>query len=258
MPNWCRNHVTMQGLSKYYTKDKEGNPSFSFNTILPMPESLHINSGSSNDYAIMVYLTEKLLIPYQKLSAESQELLKYVENQFSEDWHKCIWDRCHDLTEEQLDEYYNEGKTLIYNIKNYGAPTWYEWAIRTWGTKWDACEIDINGDEIDFDTAWSPPVGVLQKLSELNPNCEVTCDWYEEGGLEGNLAFLNGECTLDETREQEWDDYDEYEEDDEDPLAFLDDAADKQNALDSENWPSDEQTDTEDNNGDESDGKLPF
>lgn len=220
MPNWCTNKVSMLGLSKYYTVDEEGKPTFSFQSVIPMPESLNVESGSSNDYAIMVYLTEKLLVSYKQLPDESQEILRHVHNMFSNDWHREIWNRCQDLEQKQLDEYYEQGKVLVSNIKNYGCPTWYEWCRNVWGTKWDACDVKINGDEMSFDTAWCPPYGVLERLSELNPGCEVVCEWYEEGGYEGALKFINGECTLNEEALSEW------EEEEDDPLDPLDEDTD--------------------------------
>ena len=52
---------------------------------------------------------------------------------------------------------------------------WYDWRITNWGTKWDA-DLDgladtLSQDEsslsLSFDTAWSPPIGVYQKLIDV-------------------------------------------------------------------------------------------
>ena len=29
------------------------------------------------------------------------------------------------------------------NIKQFGFPTWYEFALDKWGTKWDASNVDV-------------------------------------------------------------------------------------------------------------------
>ena len=46
---------------------------------------------------------------------------------------------------------------------------WYDWRCTNWGTKWGACEIEINQDdedflEITFNTAWSPPEPIVNEL----------------------------------------------------------------------------------------------
>lgn len=200
MPNWCRNHVSMQGISKYYTKDEDGKTTFSFNTILPMPKELEIQSCSTNDEAIMVYVTEKLTIPYDKVSDESDKYLKHIDCRFIPNNREIVWERCKQLDENQLNERYEEGKILISNIKNYGYPTWYEWANNVWGTKWDAGDVDAKEDKVNFETAWCPPYGVLQKLSELEPDREIICEWWEESGYEGYMILKNGEFVIDEAR----------------------------------------------------------
>lgn len=210
MPNWCRNTVRMEGIEKILRKDENGNLTFSFNDFIPMPASLKVDSGSSNDYDIMTYLTEKLTVHYNDISDENKAILKsLVMNSFDSDWIETVWQRCLEHKDENMDKSYEMGKILVENVKNYGCPTWYEWAITNWGTKWDVCsEIELDDNSISFDTAWAPPVPVLAELSKRNPNKEVTCDWHEEGGLEGMLAFLNGECTMDEEREWSWEDED--------------------------------------------------
>ena len=83
------------------------------------------------------------------------------------------------------------------------------------GTKWDITDDDprvIDNDTIFFETAWCPPEGILAELSRKY-RCIVECDWDEEGGCAGYLAYDNGECIASEERESHyWDDYEESEE----------------------------------------------
>jgi len=80
------------------------------------------------------------------------------------------------------------------NIEKHGYPTWYEFANAKWGTKWDACEPthQVNEDgsvTIWFDTAWSPPMPIYEKLEEMGFEVEATyCEcgigfvgWYADG-----------------------------------------------------------------------------
>lgn len=69
--------------------------------------------------------------------------------------------------------------------ERYGYSNWYEFAVNEWGTKWD-----INGGVIQeegpgylvasFDTAWSPPIALIEKL-EGHGFTDVTLDYFEPG-----------------------------------------------------------------------------
>ncbi len=66
---------------------------------------------------------------------------------------------------------------------------WYNWNVQNWGTKWDitgSVEIDDYDDEqieINFNTAWGPPIEVCNKLRDMFP--EVGFSWfYDEPGME--------------------------------------------------------------------------
>jgi hypothetical protein len=81
--------------------------------------------------------------------------------------------------------------------------SWYNWNIRNWGCKWDVtnpelCSEEENGENLvlvyQFDTPWSPPVPVMQKLSEQYPTLLLTLSYEEEQGWGGEMEFLKGEC----------------------------------------------------------------
>ena len=72
-------------------------------------------------------------------------------------------------------------------MKNkYNYRDWYEFQVNEWGTKWD-----VGGElssfereskkkiELTFDSAWSPPVGLYNKLTEEGYN--VMAYYYEPG-----------------------------------------------------------------------------
>ena len=96
------------------------------------------------------------------------------------------------LAEQQAD-----GSDRPELIKQYGYSDWYSFATTEWGTKWDVgsedgdmCEEIVpngNDDEIGetarwsifFDTAWSPAIGIYEKLMEQG--FEVYATYYEPG-----------------------------------------------------------------------------
>lgn len=66
---------------------------------------------------------------------------------------------------------------------------WYDWSVKHWGTKWNSYEVrylnrsydndtEVYDILVKFETAWSPPVPVLQKLAE---DFEVEFTWVDEG-----------------------------------------------------------------------------
>ena len=81
------------------------------------------------------------------------------------------------------------------NMEKYGYPTWYEFANEEWGTKWEVCELEhqVNNDgsvTIWFDTAWSPPIAIYEKLFKMGFDVEAT---YCECGVGYAGWWINGE-----------------------------------------------------------------
>ena len=93
----------------------------------------------------------------------------------------------------------------------YGADDWYEWAIKNWGTKWNATSIDdweVEEDktsaQIVFDTAWSQPTEWLLNASKIYPNLSFDLDYYEEGNcFIGHYNIKDGAFEIKD--EPEWD-----------------------------------------------------
>lgn len=109
----------------------------------------------------------------------------------------------------------------IENIRNYGSPTWYEWACRNWGTKWDACHSEPERDGklliFRFDTAWCNPIPVAIALSKRYPTLEFRLDTdYEMEPIHTTTLFKDGSIVSDyETVNTEEDCFGvEYEPDD--------------------------------------------
>ena len=87
---------------------------------------------------------------------------------------------------------------------------WYNWNTSKWGTKWDVAvsdgdeypdtellEYKSEGDDnwlvYKYNTAWSPAVTILTKLSNLVPNCLLTLEFEEETGWGGEYEIVRGE-----------------------------------------------------------------
>ena len=72
-----------------------------------------------------------------------------------------------------------------------GIPTWYDWQIENWGTKWNACSnedvvIEKLSDRLTtatyrFLTAWDAPRPVIAAIIKQNPDIEVSGGYVHEG-----------------------------------------------------------------------------
>lgn len=150
MPNWCENklrvsHSDPAALEKFM---EAWNSGALLQTLLPCPQELiDTMAGSIGGSA-------------DKSQQYKKELLEF---------------------KEQL------------NLKYFGYRNWYDWCVAEWGTKWDIgrqaerhesaeVEADAQGNEfieVDFESAWSPPTGAYDKLTDLGYIIEAY--YYEPG-----------------------------------------------------------------------------
>lgn len=90
----------------------------------------------------------------------------------------------------------------------FSSDGWYDWNVREWGTKWDACNPEMTDNEPStlsigyrFDTAWSPAEGAFRKMVEQHP--ELGFEFYNEEEQGWGVEFVgeNGELSM----TKEWD-----------------------------------------------------
>lgn len=71
------------------------------------------------------------------------------------------------------------------NVEKYGYANWYDFCVNEWGTKWDVGADgnpaqDIPGGlMLGFESAWSPPIGAYEKLTEMG--FRIRAMYYEPG-----------------------------------------------------------------------------
>lgn len=112
-----------------------------------------------------------------------------------------------DKLEEFIHKHFNNNNeldfaTIVPEEYDQDGDIWYAWRVRNWGTKWNACYVDIAWIPdtliIMYDTAWTPNIPITIKLFELYPELEITHTYYE-GGMdiagkltrEGNYESYN-------------------------------------------------------------------
>lgn len=230
MPNWVYNNLTISKKvwDAIKGKDEDGNETFTFNTIIQKPAILDEMTACSNEVEAVVYYKTNRLTDGRTAEEVYEELkdclgkmnmfynLGTVERAFErlsevdKDGHIC-WQ-----TPDELLEF---GKKYWECYEQYGHCDWYSWSIENWGTKWDACDVEVEEDKeaeevmIFFTTAWDYPQPIFDKLIEMFPEENFFGRCEEEGH---NFPTFEWEYTKD-TGLESWDvpDDDEDEEDEE-------------------------------------------
>ena len=198
MPNHITNiikcigdRLQVKAMMEAIMDNEYGVGSIDFNKIIPMPESLQIEAGSRTDKGLKAY--KDFIEVYTLGGTLKPNLLKIPlerENVF-----------LRQRTDIKQDEW-DLGRTAFQNLQLYGAPTWYEWSIGHWGTKWNAYDFSEYGDpgengEIFFHTAWSAPHPVIRAIAERFPDVVFVHEWADEdiGQNCGRHIYQGGERT---------------------------------------------------------------
>jgi len=163
MPNHITNILKVEGSPERVKelldtiKGEEANHLIDFNKIVPMPETLHITSGSVIDNAIALLNNDKnyfkKMLDYPWVKEEEIKNITQLKRRIKKGISK---------------KDFEEAKLAIKNIEMYGHKDWYSWSNANWGTKWNSYDnARVNENTISFDTAWSTPFPVMEKLSEM-------------------------------------------------------------------------------------------
>lgn len=164
MPNWTSNSIRIEGaepdLRAFLEAVKWQDEIFDFNRIIPMPELLkHTGSG------------------YQTIDGKEVREWYVIGNETAL------------LTNDKAVRLFTPEEEAT--LKEIGHRDWYTWCSENWGTKWNACRAELAEDcakegyiEIRFETAWAPPMPVIEKMFEMFPKLSFVCTWENEGECE--------------------------------------------------------------------------
>ena len=125
MPNHVENHIEFSGdarqirtMLESIKTDEYGIGTIDFNKIIPMPKSLNVEAGSRTDRGLKAY---RDFIEVYTFGRPAEDAKKALENIPIESESAFLRQR----TDIKCDEW-ELGKTAWNNIRQYGAPTWYE------------------------------------------------------------------------------------------------------------------------------------
>ena len=188
MPNHIRNQIyifrddrsqsRLMKIAEFLRCDGKELGSVDFNKLITMPEELDVESSSKGDECLKLYIQS---LQEHKKICTTEELAR-----------KC------GKPLKEYKEMLERGRKYYENIRKYGAPTWYEWCIDHWGTKWNAYDctpIEQCTDRISFNTAWSSVPKIIEKLSEHFNDQTIAYRWADEdiGYNVGEQIYMNGQ-----------------------------------------------------------------
>ncbi len=204
MPNWCTNKLVVSGepstvkaISELIGLESER--VMDFDRVIPMPPSLKITSGSSTYYGLEIlegdwrwlltvgWFKDRLLEIYGREPESREDLIQMLE---TVDQQPAAQGKSHQVL---FNTNLTEARIAQNNRIQYGHTDWYDWSIDNWGTKWNAGDVtqDHIGDRgfiIYFDTAWSPPVPVIEALIARFPEADIRLSYMEPGvGFAGEV-----------------------------------------------------------------------
>lgn len=198
MPNYVQNEIKISAPHSLKTIKELFNGDdfqFDFNSFIPMPTSLNVESGSHTDRAIIYYLSERLTKPYGEIRDHVSIATLFPNS--AENTYNTLSEVT--LTPEEADHLYDSGIIYCGNYEKYGHTTWYDWSIENWGTKWNASDVGVLFDESGFvfQTAWSAPHPILLAMSKKYPELTLVHTWADEdmGSNTGSVVYHNGEIS---------------------------------------------------------------
>jgi hypothetical protein len=151
LPNWISNRLVAKGeptaIREFLNAVKSDEQPFDFRRITPMPELIR--------HAARVYNPTGII--------EEWYVIDNISN-------------CRRFTPEEEKQ-----------LDALGHRCWHDWAIANWGTKWNACDVELDESTADlgyvvitFDTAWSPPWPVPRRPSEMFLELAFCCGWADQ------------------------------------------------------------------------------
>jgi hypothetical protein len=197
MPNWVYNTLTIQGPKSEidYIKDK-----------LNAPFTLAIENHGMGDISAHGFPTKIKQVTYSNPVFAFFNIHSYKDDGITDEEYAQQPDRSGiDINNDP--DWFAKSVERAKTAKD-----WYSWNNSNWGTKWDVAvrddeeypdtellEYKSDGDDnwliYKYNTAWSPAVTILTKLSNMVPNSLLTLEYEEEQGWGGELEIVRGDVT---------------------------------------------------------------
>lgn len=188
MPNHVGQRLTIEGESAHEVIEyvKSDQTPFDFNRIIPMPEDLDICEGSEGTLGVDVL---------------RDDCAKYLDYPWVKEMGITTIEDFKAYVETHRPDALQVARQYLSNEAKYDHRTWKTWRNHNWGTKSNAFmvsepEFAPRHAVIYFETAWSPAVPVIARLSEMFPRIEFTLRYFDDGFFfAGRARFLAGKIS---------------------------------------------------------------
>ena len=232
MPNYTWNTINADAdVIKRCLNDKG---EFSFNNFIPMPWELkHTTAGGIVNDLVCLYLLEKypfaeikrnrkLLEGFRNNNIEMNKTKKYNIEKLKKWLNGKTVDEIRDGWEDNAKVIATLTGEDYFNLQQkYGYHNWYDWCNANWNTKWDAFDVNVYDDEINFTTAWSAPEPIFRKICETFPERQIKF----EAEYEDNFLYVGsnhaGVFFIDDEFERNYPDDFDWNSDEEPPWTSL-------------------------------------
>jgi hypothetical protein len=169
MPNWVYTSMSVSGSKEKIAEFKEL-------ASRPKPSGFDSETGT---------------LTYDEDKPDALSFWNFIE---PED--KALYFGASDYKPEGYNEWSMEER-MAYSMK-FSSDGWYDWNVREWGTKWDACDVDCHtSDETSlgysFNTAWSIPEPVFTAMVQKFPELDFDFESEEEQGWGASFTSSDGD-----------------------------------------------------------------
>lgn len=190
MPNYVEQVIRFTAppadlLAAIRGQDSDGEPIvFDFNALIPMPASVRdVEENGAEDMLPILMGTSSVVAawencrrhsPRREILGEWKGLMNYGPGEIEAR-----------LTLAYGADYLANARKMALAFGETGYRSWYDWSRAKWGTKWPAISSRIETNdgviELRFDTAWAPPLPVLQELAKRFPHVAWDYWAFDEG-----------------------------------------------------------------------------
>lgn len=206
MPNWCWNTVEFRGEPEDCAAFRQlmgaARGAFDFEAVLPTPPELMLcNDSDATAYTLKYGDWESM--PWWgaenwpsrdaalQAARHPENATRWVYVEFGPGQN----DR------REIPRTFDQAADMAHtNVACHGHVYWNGWRSENWGTKWNVedgarWQSAAGVEHVAFNTAWGPPLPVLERLAERFPGAEIELAYREPGmGFAGRAVFAIGAC----------------------------------------------------------------
>lgn len=207
MPNWCSNRVTFRGTAEecraFADLVGQDRNAFDFAAVVPMPEELR-RCNTSDEIAHQLKYGDWQEMPWW--GAERFPTREAALHSARQPENATRW-AFHDIGPggvEDTPRSFDDAADMAHaNVLAHGHAFWYPWACEHWGTKWVpgvvnwwTCTTTPGTMRAEFETAWGPPLPVLEAVSRRFPGATIEASYHSlESDFEGLATYTAGVVT---------------------------------------------------------------